>query len=64
MFIVGDDPVRLGYVASLAKPGGSFTGDQFFSNELVTKRLEILPEPVPGATRVAVLVNPFNVAHQ
>ncbi len=62
VFIVGDDPVRLGYVASLAKPGGNLTGINFFSNELVTKRLEILRELVPGATRVAVLVNPMNAA--
>ncbi len=62
-FTVSDDPVRLGLVASLALPGGNLTGFNFVSSELVAKRLELLRELVPGAVRVAVLVNPANTAN-
>jgi ABC-type uncharacterized transport system substrate-binding protein len=60
VFIVAEDPVRLGLVASLARPSGNLTGVNFYSQELAAKRLEILHELVPAATRVAVLVNPDN----
>ena len=60
VFVIGEDPVRLGLVASLARPGGNLTGANFVSAELVAKRLALLRELVPAATRVAVLVNPAN----
>jgi putative tryptophan/tyrosine transport system substrate-binding protein len=60
IFFVAQDPVRLGLVISLARPGGSLTGINFFAIELVAKRLELLRELVPATTRVAVLVNPAN----
>jgi putative ABC transport system substrate-binding protein len=58
--LVGMDPVRLGLVASLARPGGNLTGINIFSNELTAKRLDLLRALVPGAIRVAVLVDPRN----
>jgi putative ABC transport system substrate-binding protein len=60
IFIVTQDPVKLGLVASLARPGGNVTGVNFFASELVGKRLEILRELAPGTRRVAVLINPTN----
>ena len=58
VFIVPEDPVRLGLVTSLARPGGNATGINFFAAELASKRLEFLRTLVPAAKRVAALLNP------
>jgi putative ABC transport system substrate-binding protein len=62
VFYVAEDPVGTGLVASLARPGSNLTGVNFFASELAAKRLELLREFVPGAARVAVLVNPTGPA--
>jgi putative ABC transport system substrate-binding protein len=60
VFGVGDDPVALGLIANLAKPGGNVTGINFFAFEVNAKRLGLMHELLPKATRFAVLVNPNN----
>ena len=62
VFATGDDPIRLGLVASLARPGGNLTGVSFLVTLLSAKRFEFLRALAPGAVRVAVLVNPAEVA--
>ena len=62
VFLVGEDPVRFGLVASLARPGGNITGINLFNNEITAKRLTLLRELVPTAVRVAALVNPTNAS--
>ena len=57
------DPVGLGLVASLARPGGNVTGPSMMNTEIVGKRMQLLKEVVPGLVRVAVLVNSFNPIH-
>ena len=62
VFLVGDDPVRLNLVSSLARPGGNLTGINVFNSELTAKRFEFLRELVPRLARIAVLVNPADAA--
>ena len=63
LFMVAEDPVRLGLVASLARPSGNLTGLNIVISELTAKRLELLRQMVPGAERVAVLVDRTDVAN-
>ena len=60
VFTTASDPVTAGFVSSLGRPGANVTGITFFGVELVAKRLELLREVLPGATRIALLVNPNN----
>jgi putative tryptophan/tyrosine transport system substrate-binding protein len=62
VFTVAQDPVGLGLVASLARPGANLTGVNFLAVELAAKRLELLRELIPAAARIALLVNPANAA--
>jgi putative ABC transport system substrate-binding protein len=63
VFLVGEDPTRLGLVSSLARPSGNLTGLNLFSNELEAKRFEFLRQVVPRAARIAVLVNPADATN-
>jgi putative ABC transport system substrate-binding protein len=63
VFLTADDPVRLGLVTSVARPGGNVTGINFFNAELVAKRLELLREMLPRAERIALLVSPSALAN-
>jgi ABC-type uncharacterized transport system substrate-binding protein len=64
VFGVGDDPVKLGLVTNLNRPGGNATGVYFFTNELTAKRMQLLRELVPGAKRVALLTNPTDPVNE
>ena len=63
VFGVSEDPVKFGLVASLARPGGNATGINYSATEVVAKRLGLLRELLPRATRIAVLLNPANVTN-
>jgi putative ABC transport system substrate-binding protein len=60
VFLMGGDPVKLGLVASLSRPGGNLTGITTLNTEITPKRIEVLRELVPTTTSMAVLVNPTN----
>jgi putative ABC transport system substrate-binding protein len=61
VFGVGEDPIRLGLVTSLSRPGGNATGINYFVQEVTAKRLGLLHDLVPTAVRLAVMINPANV---
>jgi putative ABC transport system substrate-binding protein len=63
VFLVGQDPTKLGLVSSLARPGGNLTGLNLFANELEAKRLQLLHQLVPRAVRFAVLTNPADTMY-
>jgi putative ABC transport system substrate-binding protein len=58
VFGLADDPVKIGLVTSLARPGGNITGINFLAAELTEKRLELLRQLLPRSDRIALLVNP------
>src|SRR5262249_26238103 len=60
VFGVAEDPVKLGLVASFARPGGNATGINFLASEVMAKRLGLLHDLVPKAVRIAVMINPAN----
>ena len=62
VFAIGGDPVQLGFVANLSRPGGNLTGVTNLNTELLPKRLELLHEALPGTTAIAALINPTNPA--
>jgi putative ABC transport system substrate-binding protein len=63
VFLSAQDPVELGLVNSLARPGGNLTGINFFNTELAAKQFELLREVLPSATRIAVLIEPNSQAN-
>ena len=60
VFVIGEDPIEVGLVQTLNRPGGNITGLSNFMNLLAAKRLEVLSETVPSANTLALLVNPSN----
>jgi putative tryptophan/tyrosine transport system substrate-binding protein len=60
LFLTAEDPVRVGLVSSLARPGGNLTGINFLNRDLVSKQIELLRALLSGATHIAALVNPAN----
>ena len=60
VFVMGGDPVKLGFVASLNRPGGNLTGVSYLSLNLLAKRFEVLHETVPNAASIGYLINPTN----
>jgi putative ABC transport system substrate-binding protein len=64
VFLIGEDPIRVGLSSSLNRGSGNVTGVTFFTAELVAKRMQLLQELVPKAAVIAMLVNPNNVASE
>ena len=60
VFVIGADPIKVGLVASLNRPGGNVTGVSFLANSLLPKQFEVLHETVPKAASIGFLVNPIN----